>query len=117
MDEHPPPVFLRVRAFHQFFIDHPVDQTDGAVMTELQTLSQFADADTVASGKSLDRQQRLVLLRPQADRLRRLFAEMKKPPERIAKCRERFILRFVKFFRFRHCCKSNTDSARTATLC
>jgi hypothetical protein len=37
---------------------------------------------------------------------------MEKPPERITKRRERFILRFVKLFRLCHSRESNTDLAR-----
>lgn len=43
-------------------VHQPVHQTDGAVMPELQTFRQLGDGGEFPSGKSLDREQRLMLL-------------------------------------------------------
>ena len=99
MDEHLPPVFIGQRAHHQFLKDHPVNQTNNAVMTKSQPLGQFTHGDVIASGESLNGQQRLMLLRCEADSLCRLLAEMDEPAELVTKCRKRFILRLAKFFR------------------
>lgn len=89
-------------SLEEIFGGHAVHQADGAVMPQAQTLGQFANGHTVAPGKTLDGQHRLVLLGSQSDSSRGLFAEMDESPERVPKRRESFILGFAEAFDFGH---------------
>src|SRR5262249_14713087 len=51
-----------------------VHEADGAVVPDTEALGQLADARPVAGGRALDREQRLVLARSQADGLGRGLA-------------------------------------------
>ena len=67
----------------------PVDQLDGAVMPDLQALSQFADGGRHFRRQTLDRQQQLVLLRFQAVSARRFLAVAQEPADVITEFRQR----------------------------
>lgn len=60
--------------------DKAVDKADGTVVTDLQALGQFANPDTMVARRSLDGQQRLVVLRPDSCAMRRLLTEPQKLP-------------------------------------
>lgn len=72
------------------------------MMPELQTFRQFPHRDRIAAGKSLDRQQPLVLLRRHARLLRRFLAETEKDTQGVTKCGQILVLRFRKFASGRH---------------
>lgn len=67
-----------------FFRNQPVRQTHCTVMFDLQPPGQFPNGDPITSGKSLDRQHGLMLLRCHAGGGGRLFAEPQKFSERVA---------------------------------
>lgn len=71
-----------------------VGQADGAVMGNLQALGQFADGNPVAAGKSLDGEQRLVLLRRQAGGVGGVFTETQELPQGVAETGQRLVLGF-----------------------
>jgi len=79
----------------QLLHHQPINQSNRAVVAELQSFGQLAHGDPVARGKTLDGQQGLMLLRRNASRHGGSFAETEEPPERVAKRGQRFILRFV----------------------
>lgn len=55
-----------------------INQSNGAVMADLQTFGQFADGDASGPAETLDGQQRLVLLGRDSRLLRRLLTEPQK---------------------------------------
>ena len=73
-------------------LDQAVNQPDGAVVAQLQSFRQFTHRDFIPSRKTFDGQQSLMLLGGNASSLSRLFAEMDKLSQRVAKLRERLIL-------------------------
>ena len=81
--------------------NEPIHQSYGAVMAQLQSFRELTDGDAIASGKAFDCQQGLMLLRRQACRVGRLFAESEKPTQGITQRRERFVFRFGNFRWFR----------------
>src|SRR5581483_631707 len=93
-----PPVFSRGFARNELFRDQAVNEPDGAVMAQLQSLRQFAYGHPVPPRKALDGQQRLVLLRREARCLRRRFAKVNELAQRITKRRKGFILRLAQRF-------------------
>jgi hypothetical protein len=62
----------------------PIDQTDGAVMPEEQTLREAADAGVVVVGKFANGEKHLVLLRFEAGGLGGVIAAAEKAPDTIA---------------------------------
>jgi hypothetical protein len=62
----------------------PIDQTDGAVMPEEQTLREAADAGVVVVGKFANRKKHLVLLRFEAGGLGGIIAAPEKAADTIA---------------------------------
>ncbi len=78
----------------QFQLDQTIHQFHGAVMSELQALSQLPDRYHFPSRKPFDGQQSLMLLRGQAGMFGRGLAERKKPPEGVTKGRKVFVLSF-----------------------
>jgi hypothetical protein len=101
-NQNPAAVFLRWHTNDQFFRGKPVYQANRAVMPKLQSFRQLSHSDLVARGKTLDGQQRLILLRRDTLGMRRFVAKMDKPPERITECGQRFILRLNELPRSRH---------------
>lgn len=79
-------------------------------MTKLQSFRQFAHRHAVASGKTFDRQQSLMLLRRHARRVGGFVAEVDKLAQRVPKGRERFVLGIGKSG-FRHRPDFNTEAA------
>ncbi len=67
-------------------------------MAELETFSQFAHRYDVTSGKTLDGQQRLMLLRSNARPLGGIIAETQELSQGVAKCGEVLVLSFGKCF-------------------
>jgi hypothetical protein len=70
------------------------------VVAKLQTFRQLAHRDAVASGKTLDGQQRLMLLRGDASLARGRLAKTQELPERVSKRGQCFILRFDQLLGF-----------------
>lgn len=58
-----PAIVFRGRAANELPSGQPVDQSDRAVVSKLQSPGQFADRHVIASAKPLDGQERLMLLR------------------------------------------------------
>jgi hypothetical protein len=79
------PIFGTAAALDQFFFLEPADQFDGAVMLNLQALSQIGNTATVAAARSAERKHELMVLRFDACPACRLLAEMQKAPDLIAK--------------------------------
>jgi hypothetical protein len=63
-------------------------------MAQLKSIRELTERNPVASGKSFDCQEGLVLLGREAGAMGRVFAEAEEAPERIAKGRQRFKLGF-----------------------
>jgi hypothetical protein len=74
--------------------DKPVDQTDSTVVTNLEALSEFTDGGTVASRKTFDSQQRLVMLRSDAGGESSSFTEVQKTSQGVAERCQQFVLDF-----------------------
>jgi chloride channel protein, CIC family len=91
---HAPAIHFRWRASHQSAFGEPVDQADGAVVPQVQALGQGADGHGIgATGETLQREQRLMLLRWDSGVVRRLFAEPEKPAQRVAQGGELLVIR------------------------
>lgn len=102
LNQNPAAILGRRSANDQFLRHQPVHQPNRTVVSQLQSFRQLAHRDAFALRKTLDRQQRLMLLRRDASGLRGCPAKMKELPERVSKRGERFILRFDQRFVFRH---------------
>jgi hypothetical protein len=74
-DIHGTPVTARF-AGSQILIDQSVYQTYRAVVLDLKAFGQLANRDVIPPWKAFDRQERLVLLRRQANAGRGFLAEM-----------------------------------------
>jgi hypothetical protein len=81
LNQHLPPVRRRPRSQNQATLRQSVHEFHRAVMLDLQSLSQHADAWLV---QTPNRQQQLVLLRLDSSRARGLLAEVQKPPDLVA---------------------------------
>jgi hypothetical protein len=102
LNEDSPAVLGRWSPRHQLFQHKAVDQSNGAVVAEPQPLGQLAHGDSIASGKTFDRQERLMLLGCDAGAMCGLFAEMKELPQGVTKLGQYLILRFRKLVVLRH---------------
>jgi hypothetical protein len=69
-----------------------IKQLHGAVMLDLEALRDMADGRNASLRKTLQSQKQLVVLRLEASRPRRLFAEMEKAPDLMAELRQSSIL-------------------------
>ena len=67
---------------HQARFREAVDQFDGAVVADSEPFGQLSDRDRVPDREALDRQQRLMLARGQADGARGILAERSGSPRR-----------------------------------
>ena len=67
----------------------PARKFDGTVMTEVQSPGDVSDGGPQTFREAFQREQKLVLLRAKALRLRCLFTEMKKPADLISKFGQR----------------------------
>jgi len=94
---HLPSVLPRRCARHHSFPHQPVNQTDSAVMADLQPLRQLPHGDPVTTGVAFDGQQGLMLLRGETGGFSGGFTEMQKFSQRITKRGQRFILGFAKW--------------------
>ena len=81
---HPAPVEAGGHPPEQSPPGEPVHQPHGAVMAQLQPLRELADGSLVAPGKTLDGQQRLVLLRGEPGAARGVLAEDQEAAQRMA---------------------------------
>ena len=72
------------------FRRHPAHQSDGAVMPYLQTRGELSDGEVVAPRGAAQDEHGLVLLRGDTGCQRRVFAEVKEIPERMAECGQMF---------------------------
>jgi len=88
------PISQRGFAANKFVSDKPVDQTDTTVVTNLEALSEFTDGGPVASRKTFDCQQRLVMLRSDAGGESSSFTEVQKTSQGVAERCQQFILDF-----------------------
>ena len=82
--QHLTPVIARPASPHQASGGKPVHQFDGAVVLDLQPLSQGSNSGAQSVRQSLEGQHQLVLLRFQPHFPRCLFAEVKKAANLIA---------------------------------
>jgi hypothetical protein len=69
-----------------------IDKADGAVMRQLQALSEFADGDVVATGKAFDGEKGLMLLWREAGSIGGMLAEAQELTKGVAKCGEHFVV-------------------------
>src|SRR5438105_3531512 len=83
---------LAMRARHKALCFQPIHEANRAVMADLQPFGKLADAGVIATGEAANREQRLLLLRGNADLARRLFARAQKLADRIAERSQRLIL-------------------------
>lgn len=82
-DPHLAAIALRPAALHQRTLGQPVDQSNHAVVPQLQALRQVANR-RLAIRPALDRQQQLVLCRLEPGFACRLFTEAQESPDLIA---------------------------------
>src|SRR6185312_127540 len=81
---HTPAIRWRRSAAEQLAPHQPVDQTDGAVMTNLQVISEFSNKRVVPSRKPFQDEQRLMLLYGESGAAGRLFAEVQENPQGVS---------------------------------
>jgi len=94
MDEHLPPVRWRTGAGDQTALCQPVYQFACAVVLKLQPFGENPDARLLSRlDNTLDREQQLMLLRLDPGSSRRLFAEVEKPPDLVAKLGQSRVIR------------------------
>jgi len=91
-DHDAPAVFRRVFAADELQPFEAVEEFDGAVVADLQSLGQFADRDGIASGESFDGEQGLMLLRGEPCAPGGIFAEPKELAQRVSERRQVFVL-------------------------
>src|SRR4051812_2936026 len=87
-----PPVAVALLPDDQTLCFQTVDEADGAVVLDMESFGQLAVRHMLATGKAFDCQERLLLGWRESDGMGRLFAELKKLPQRMAKRRQRFIV-------------------------
>jgi len=75
-------------------VRQPVNQTNRAMMAQLQAFGQFGDRDKVATREAFDGEQGLMLLRGQPGLTGGVLAEIQKPPQRVPQGGQRFVVRF-----------------------
>src|SRR4051812_43364259 len=83
-DENAAPIVLGRMALGQPGFLQSVHQTYGALCRDLKLLRQLSHSYVIASGKTFDPQQRLILLRRQRVSPGGLLAEMQKLPHLVA---------------------------------
>ena len=86
-------IFRRGSTDDEFLQHQPIHQPNRAMVAKLQPFGQFAHRDRVARREAFDGQQRLMLLCCDACGTCCCLAEMEEPPQRVAKCRQHFIIR------------------------
>ena len=98
---HPSRVVLARRAANPTLRFETIDEFYRRVVPDLQTLGQGANGDLPSQAASLDGQKRLMLLRLDAGRARRFFAEIQKAANFVAQVGKRLVIdRFA--MRFTH---------------
>jgi hypothetical protein len=90
--EHAPAVALASNSPDEAAGLHAIDELDGAVVLDLQTLRQETDGRLPTFRHAFEGEKKLVLLRLKARRTRGSFAEAHEPAELIAKLGQRLIL-------------------------
>ena len=85
-------VGLAARASDETVRLQPVAQLDSAVMLDLQSLGQYTDRHLGLTWQSLDRQQRLMLLRLDASDAHGLLAKIQEPANFVPKISQRSII-------------------------
>jgi hypothetical protein len=85
-------VGLARHANHQAFRLHASHQFHRTVMADLQLFGEVADADLVAGGHTLNREQELVLLWLHSGVACRVFAESHEAPDLVAKFGQRAVI-------------------------
>jgi hypothetical protein len=73
-------------------LHQPVDEFDGAVVTQLQALGQSADSCRTGPLESLDLKQHQVVLRLDPGRASRHLAHSQKAPDLVSQLRERHVV-------------------------
>jgi hypothetical protein len=77
-------IVMVARPHHQTTVFGAVNELDCAVLFKLQPLCQSADPGLLSRGQAANRQHKLILLRVQASRPRRLLAEVQEAAYLIA---------------------------------
>ena len=90
--EHVPAVALASNSPDEAAGLHAIDELDGAVVLDLQTLRQDADGRVPTFPHAFEGEEKLVLLGLKARRTRSSFAEAHEPAKLIAKVGQRLIL-------------------------
>ena len=90
--QHLPAVVLASRSFAQVGDLEPICELYGAMMLNLQPFRQHANGRLLAVRKSLNHQQRLMLLGLNSSLARGTFAEIEEPPEFISESRQSLII-------------------------
>lgn len=75
-----------------FFPGEAVGEADAAVVLDLQAFGEFADGDMVATGKTLDGEEGLVLLGGEAGGVGGILAEAEEFPQGVAELRQALIM-------------------------
>jgi len=89
-----PPVLRAILPFDQVLGTKAINQLDARMMSDLELPGQFPDSHLLPPGKSLDREQSLMLARSQTGNMGRVFTELQKLSKVIAKCRQPLVFGF-----------------------
>jgi len=80
-----PPITVALLPDDQTLRLQTIDESDGAVVLDMEAFGQLAVRHMIATGKAFDCQKRLMLGWRESDGIGCLFAEFKKLPQRMAK--------------------------------
>lgn len=89
-----PAVGIAVPAVDQAGALHSIDQTDRAVVADLQSLRKLFHRDFVTPRKALYRQHREILLDRDSGLVSALFAPAEEPSKSVSEAREAFVICF-----------------------
>jgi len=92
LDRDPAPIARRAAPAHEAVRGEAVDEPDGAVVAQRQTLGELPDAHSLLAPVTLDREQGLMLLRSEPRALRSLRAEGEKAAQQEAELREQLVV-------------------------
>jgi hypothetical protein len=86
------PIFAATRSFQKAVRFQSINELDGAVVLDLQALGENADGGIVGSGQSLDREERLILLRLNPGGAGGLLAQILKTAHLVAELRQSAVI-------------------------
>ena len=89
---HLAPVFGTAFADNQILHSQTIDQTNGAMVCDLELFSKFSDGRRISSWKTFNSEERLVLARSNPGRCSLRLAEAQELPEIVSECSQGFIL-------------------------